>query len=154
MSLYKIAESIEGSGLGQAIRQSDWAFPMIEIVHLVALATLGGSVLILSLGVFGVGLKLTPQETEVNSRPFIIGAVIALIVSGLLLGVSESVKLLDREAFLVKMIALALSLLFTFLVFFPMVRKGQTGVGVRAAAGVTIALWFTVAMAGRWIGFS
>jgi len=35
-----------------------------------------------------------------------------------------------------------------------MVRKGQTGLPTRAAAGVTMALWFTVAMAGRWIGFS
>jgi len=154
MSLYKIAESIEGSGLGQAIRQSDWAFPIIEIVHLIALATLGGAVLMIALCVFGVGLKMEPKDVATGARPYMLGAVITLLVSGVLLGVSESVKLLDREAFTVKMIALAIALLFTFAVFNPMIRKGATGVGARAAAGLTIALWFTVAMAGRWIGFS
>jgi hypothetical protein len=154
MSLYKIAEAIEGSPLGQTIRQSDWAFPVIEIIHLVALATLGGSVLMIALCVFGVGVKAPAKDIEVGARPYMLGAVITLLVSGVLLGVSESVKLLDREAFTVKMIALAFALLFTFLVFNPMVRRGASGAGVRAAAGVTMALWLTVAMAGRWIGFS
>jgi len=142
MSLYKFAQAIEGSPLGQLIRQSDWAFPVIEIVHLVALATLGGAVLMICLCVFGVGIKMPAKEVEAGARPYVIGAV------------SESVKLLDREAFTIKMIALALALLFTFLVFSPMVRRGATGAGVRAAAGLTMILWLTVAMAGRWIGFS
>jgi len=154
MSLYKFAQAIEGSPLGQLIRQSDWAFPVIEIVHLVALATLGGAVLMICLCVFGVGIKMPAKEVEAGARPYVIGAVTALIVTGVLLGVSESVKLLDREAFTIKMIALALALLFTFLVFSPMVRRGATGAGVRAAAGLTMILWLTVAMAGRWIGFS
>jgi hypothetical protein len=154
MTLFKIAQAIEGSPIGQAIRQSDWAFPVIEIIHLIALATLGGSVLMIALCVFGVGVKMEPKEVAVGARPLMLGAVITLLVSGVLLGVSESVKLLDREAFTVKMAALALALLFTFLVFNPMVRRGATGAGVRGAAALTLALWLTVAMAGRWIGFS
>jgi len=154
MTLYHIAEQIEGSGIGQTIRESSWLFPAIEICHLLALATLGGSVLLISLSVFGTGLQLPAKQVLGYSKPYMTGAVITLIISGTLLGISETLKLLDREAFLVKMIALACSLLFTYLVFVPMVDKDKTGAAPKAVAGLTIALWLTVAMAGRWIGFS
>ena len=155
MSLYHIAQAIEGSPVGQAIRESTWLFPAIEVVHLLALAVLGGAVLMTAFGVFGVGLKsITPKAIEVSARPYMTTSVIGLLVTGLLLGASEPVKLIDREAFLIKMIALALALVFTYFVFNPLIRKGDTGVKARTAAGVVMALWFTVALSGRWIGFS
>jgi len=155
MSLYHIAQAIEGSPVGQAIRESTWLFPAIEVVHLLCLAVLGGAVLMTALGIFGVGLKTTsPKDVEVSARPYMTTSLIGILVTGLLLGASEPVKLIDREAFLIKMISLALALLFTYFVFNPIVRKGDTGVQAKAAAGVVMALWFTVALSGRWIGFS
>ncbi len=41
--LYK---AYAATALSQAIRKSDWAFAVIEIFHLIALAVLGGAVLI------------------------------------------------------------------------------------------------------------
>jgi len=155
MSLYHIAQAIEGSPVGQTIRESTWLFPAIEVIHLLCLAVLGGAVLMTALGIFGVGLKtVTPKEIEVSARPYMTSSLVGILITGLLLGASEPVKLIDREAFLIKMIALALALLFTYLVFNPVVRSGDTGVKARAAAGVVMALWFTVALSGRWIGFS
>ena len=154
MSLYHIAQGIESSPVGQTIRESTWLFPAIEVVHLLALAVMGGAVLMTALSVFGVGLKSPPKDVEATTRPFMTWSVVGLLVTGLLLGASEPVKLIDREAFLIKMVSLALALLFTYLVFNPIVRKGETGVPARAAAGVVMALWFTVALSGRWIGFS
>ena len=130
-------------------------FPAIEVIHLLCLAVLGGAVLMTALGIFGVGLKtVTPKEIEVSARPYMTSSLVGILVTGLLLGASEPVKLIDREAFLIKMIALALALLFTYFVFNPVVRSGDTGVKARAAAGVVMALWFIVALSGRWIGFS
>ena len=47
----------EDSALGQAVSQSIWAFPVIEAVHLLGLSLLGGSLLIVDLRMFGVGLR-------------------------------------------------------------------------------------------------
>ena len=116
------------------IRESAWLFPAIEVVHLLALAVMGGAVLMTALSVFGVGLKSPPKDVEATTRPFMTWSVVGLLVTGLLLGASEPVKLIDREAFLIKMVSLALALLFTYLVFNPIVRKGETGVPARAAA--------------------
>jgi hypothetical protein len=154
MTLYHELELLEASAFAQFIRESTWMFPAIEATHLLALALLGGSLLIVVLSVLGVGLNRPPAELLRSARPYVTGAVVALLVTGVLLGVSEPLKLYDRRAFLVKMIALAVALLVTYRVFNPRIARGQDGLITRNVAGLTIALWLTVAIAGRWIGFS
>jgi hypothetical protein len=154
MTLYHTAELIEASKLGQTIRESTWLFPAIEATHLLALALLGGSVLIIALAVLGVGLKTAPAELHKNSRRFLNGALIVLLITGILLGISEPVKLYGRQAFWVKMISLAIALPVTYFVFNPRIARGDRGFSAQGAAVLTIAAWLMVAMAGRWIGFS
>ena len=154
MSLYHTAQSIEASALGQTIRESTWLFPAIESTHLLALALLGGAVLIISLSVLGVGLKTSPAEIYKSARRYMDGAVITLLISGVLLGVSEPVKLYDRQAFWVKMISMVIAIALTYFAFNPMVRRGSTGFRIRGVTVLTMAAWLIVAIAGRWIGFS
>jgi hypothetical protein len=154
MSLYHTAQNIEASALGQTIRESTWLFPAIESTHLLALALLGGSVLIISLAVLGIGLKIPPAEIYKSAHRYMNGAVIVLLITGVLLGISEPVKLYGRQAFWVKMISLGAALLITYFAFNPLVRRGAAGAGIRSVTVVTLAAWLMVAMAGRWIGFS
>lgn len=154
MTLYHTAQNIEASALGQTIRESTWLFPAIESTHLLALALLGGSILILSLAVLGWGLKTPVAELYKSAHRFLNAAVIALLITGVLLGVSEPVKLYGRQAFWVKMISLGVALLVTYFAFYPLIRRGASGLGVRCVAVLTVAAWLMVAMAGRWIGFS
>jgi hypothetical protein len=154
MSLYHTAQTIEASALGQTIRESTWLFPAIESTHLLALALLGGSILIMSLSILGWGLKTPVAELYKSAHRYLNGAVIVLLATGILLGVSEPVKLYGRQAFWVKMISLGLALVLTYFVFNPLVRRGASGSRVRSVTVLTIAAWLIVAMAGRWIGFS
>lgn len=154
MTLYHTAQNIEASALGQTIRESTWLFPAIESTHLLALALLGGSILILALSILGWGLKTPLTELYRSAHRYWNAAVIVLLITGVLLGISEPVKLYGRQAFWVKMISLAIALAVTYLVFNPLVRRGASDVWLRGVTIVTIAAWLTVAMAGRWIGFS
>lgn len=154
MTLYHTAETIEASSLGQAIRESTWLFPAIEASHLLALALLGGSVLVIALAVLGVGLKTPPAELQKSAQKYMNTAVVALLLTGILLGVSEPIKLYGRQAFWVKMASLAIALPVTYFLFNPLVAKGGRGWGIQGAALLTLATWLMVAMAGRWIGFS
>jgi hypothetical protein len=154
MSLYHTAQNIEASALGQTIRESTWLFPAIESTHLLALALLGGSILIMALSILGWGLRTPVAELYKSAHRYLNAAVIVLLITGLLLGVSEPVKLYGRQAFWVKMISLALALLLTYFAFNPLVRRGASGASLRGITVLTIASWLMVAMAGRWIGFS
>jgi hypothetical protein len=131
-------------------------FPAIEAVHLIALAMLGGAVLMLDLRLLGAGLAAqAPAAIEKHTRPWLISAICVLIATGLPLALSEALKLYGKEAFWVKMIALCVALAFTFAVRNPFARRDPTiGAFSKTVASVSIALWLTVAIAGRWIGFS
>jgi hypothetical protein len=74
--------------------------------------------------------------------------------TGVPLFLSEAVKCYYSYSFWVKMSALGIGLLYTFLIKHPVIRRGA-GPGVQAVIGVlSLAIWLTVAGAGRWIGFS
>jgi hypothetical protein len=154
MTLYHALELLEASAFAQFIRESTWMFPAIEATHLVALALLGGSLLIVALAVMGVGLKQSPSLILQSSRRYANAAIITLLVTGILLGISEPLKLYDRVAFSFKMIALAIALLITYRLFNPRIERGQEDAVTRRVAGLTLASWLAVAICGRWIGFS
>jgi hypothetical protein len=157
MTLFDFFDWLELSPVGTAIRDSAWLFPVIESAHLVGLAVLGGAILIVDLRLLGFGLKQTPPvllQTEV--RPWLLGALTVMFATGIPLLLSEAVKCYSRPAFWVKMGALALALLFTFAVRDRIVCRGSVlprwqG---RTLGACSLALWLTVATAGRWIGFS
>ena len=75
---------------------------------------------------------------------------------GTALFLSESVKCYYNQAFWVKITTLPVALLFTYLVRQRVaMRAGDTSTGTtKVVAALSMMLWFTVAAAGRWIGFS
>lgn len=156
MSLYALCEAIEATALSAAIRESLWLFPVIEAVHLVGLAILGGSLFVVDLRLMGAGLtRQSIAEVEQGARAWFLGALAVMLTTGALLGVSEAVKLYDRPAFFVKMIALSLALLTVFTVRRALIaRNPRSGAFSFAVGALSVCLWLTTAVAGRWIGFS
>jgi hypothetical protein len=148
----------EKSALGQAMQQSAWAFATIESVHLLAFAAIGGAVLIVDLRLLGFGLTRQPiREVAQDAQPWLIASLIVLLVTGLALFFSESIKCYYSTPFTVKMVSLALAMLFTFTVRQTVVRMDEARVRplyLKLVALVSLALWFGVGAGGRWIGFS
>lgn len=156
MDPYALFESFERTPIGAGIKESVWLFPAIEAVHLLALAVLGGAVLILDLRLLGVGLtSQSPAALERQTRPWLVGAVAVMTATGTPLFLSESLKLYDKQAFWVKMAALITALVFAFALRNRFARRDPAvGLRSRAVGAASLALWLTVAIAGRWIGFS
>jgi len=157
VTLLELFERLEASAVGSAIRDSLWLFPVIEAVHLLALALLGGAVLVVDLRLLGVGLRgrrLAYVAGQVE--PWLIGAITVLVATGIPLFLSEAVKCFYSDAFRLKMVALAVALAFTFGVRnrVAKARRAPAPWKARAVGTCSLALWLTVAAAGRWIGFS
>lgn len=149
-------EWCEASFIGQAIRGSLWLFPVIESAHLLALAMIGGALLIVDLRMLGVGLRQPIPEIARDARPWLLGSLAIMLATGVALFLSESVKCYYNQAFWVKITTLPFALAFTFAVRQPIAKRATAGatLGTRLVALISLALWFTVAAAGRWIGFS
>ncbi len=156
MDLLAFAEWCESSGLGLVVRESVWLFPVIEAVHLLGLSLLGGTVLLVDLRLLGAGLVGTPASLLARQvRPWLTASVALMTVTGVLLFLSEAVKCYYSQAFWVKIVTFPIAIAFTYAVRQRVAESDGTS---RATAVLTaiasLALWFVVAAAGRWIGFS
>lgn len=148
----------EATWIGAGIRESRWLFPLIEAIHLLGLAALGGAVVAVNLSLLGLGFgRQSAANVWHETRPWLVGSVTVMLGTGLPMFLSEAVKLYFHGAFWIKMSALALALLFTATV------QRRTALGnpacipasrSRLVGGVSLLLWLAVGASGRWIGFS
>ena len=157
-SLLPLFQAVESSPVGQAIKMSSWAFAVIESIHLLALAVIGGAVLIVDLRLLGFGLRRqSVVEVVRDAQPILIASLITMIVTGFALFASEAVKCYYSNPFWVKMGCLLLATIFTFTVKRKVTLADETRVRpvwFRLVAVVSLALWLGVGAGGRWIGFS
>ncbi len=154
--ILEIFQSIENSGVGEAIRDSKWLFPVIEAVHLLGLAVIGGAVLIVDLRLLGYGLRAQPvPQVARDAQPWLIGSLAVMLLTGSLLFSSEATKCYYHEAFWVKMTSLALAILFTFTIRRRVTQANKIApLRSKIVAIISVALWSGVGIGGRWIGFS
>lgn len=156
-SLLPFFEWCEATALGQVVRTSVWLFPAIEAVHLLGLCALGGTLLVVDLRMLGAGLTRQPLGALAGAvQPWLAGSVVLLVATGVPLFLSEALKCFYNPSFWVKMVTLPLALAFTFTVRRRVAAHPgrDTSALTRLVATVSLLLWFTVAAAGRWIGFS
>jgi hypothetical protein len=157
MTLFDVFDWLELTAIGEVVRGSIWLFPAIEAVHLLALAMIGGAVLVVDLRLLGVGLREQSLSSVArNAQPWLVASLLAMIATGVPLFLSEAVKCYFNPSFWVKMITLVVATVFAFTVRrWVTTGRWATPVAVQKLTGATsLSLWLVVAAAGRWIGFS
>jgi hypothetical protein len=156
MDLLPFFEWCEASALGQLVRTSVWLFPVIEAGHLLALCLLGAGLLVVDARMLGRGLIGTPiAAVHAALGPWMRRGVWLLIATGVPMFMSEAVKCYYNPSFWVKMAVLPVAIAFTWRVRSPAARSAaEPTPRTRLVAATSMTLWFVVAAAGRWIGFS
>jgi hypothetical protein len=144
-----------GSFFGHGIRDSAWLFPFVEVFHLLALALLGGTLIVLNMRLLGLRFgSATTRELAQELRPWMFGSIAVMLVSGFLLFSTEAVKMYGNWAFQLKMLFLLLALVFTLTVHRRVIDAPDTAGGLRAlTAVVSLLLWLGVGLGGRALGY-
>lgn len=142
---------------GEALRQSPWAFPAVETIHILALTVLFGSLFVIDLRLAGLGLKdQTVSELARVVSPYLNVSLAVILTTGCLLFLSEAKKDYENDGFKFKMFFLFFALLFHFLVFRNFVRRSEAELASARAKAVGVfsfGLWLMVGVGGRAIGF-
>ena len=154
--LFYIFDQLEQSFIGEAIRNSIWMFPVIEAVHLIGLAILGGSILVGDLRLLGLLLSTKPINYVISQTTLYLKlGLIILVSTGIPLFLSEAIKCYYSRAFWIKMSALLIGLVFIFFIRNPMGLSAVEGnPKLKIIGAVSVSTWAIVAGSGRWIGFS
>lgn len=162
MDLMPLVESIHASGVAEWMRSSLKAMPIVEATHVLAVALVFGSIFIVDLRLLGL-LETRRAFTKVADELLrITWAGFALaVVTGALMFAPNAITYYNNAAFRWKLAALAAAGI-NMAIFELMTVRGvgawdyakRTPSAARVAGLLSIALWLTVIVLGRWIGFS
>jgi hypothetical protein len=157
-ALLPLFEWLETTWFGVIGKTWGAAFAVVEAIHLLAMALLGGAVLISDGRLLGLLLGDVPAHIVLSKthRLFVVGLTTA-IASGIFMACGVAMKIYDMPVYWFKMLALTAGVLFTFAIKRPLLADGIASLNpwvVRGVALASLATWFTVAATGRWIGFS
>jgi hypothetical protein len=149
---------LQQSWLGTTVNNSNWAFAAIEAGHLLALAAIGGAVIVVDLRLMGWAFWRQPvAEIARSVQPWLVLSLIGMFLTGIpLLASLAATKYYFNEPFRWKMYFLAAAILFTFTIrrFVVMSDEARIHSAVaKTTAIISVLLWSGVGIMGRSIGF-
>jgi hypothetical protein len=140
------------SAAGQYLAASTPAFAAVQSVHLLALATLGGAVIIADLASARLLFRGAGRTAVVKgSFPVFLGGLAAAMISGTLLVAAGPTKYLLNPLFWPKLAVLAVAIAI-HLTLYRVVLRQSGEAAARVLAWLSIALWLSVTVIGRWVG--
>jgi hypothetical protein len=155
----------EHTSLAAAMRGElgwEWLFPIVETLHVISLAMVFGSIVMVDLRLVGAASRnsaLSRLSGEV--LPYTWGAFICAVVTGTLLFVSKVHVYFYNLQFQLKFLCMFLAgvnmAVFHFGAYRRVLEWNERHPPPRAArlaGALSIALWIGVIFFGRWIGFT
>ena len=157
MSLQDFAFWLSETRLAIALTDSEWAFPAIESLHVIALTLVIGSIAIVDLRLLGLASKQRDTGDLIAAiLPITWLAFGVAAISGLLLFTANPVSYSENFYFLGKLSLLAMAGA-NMLLFHRFAHRQLAVPGALApklSGGASLTLWVTIVAFGRWIGFT
>ena len=160
-SLDSFCNWLAATTVSQTIQTIDWIIPAVQTVHILAVAAVVTSALMINLRLLGI--RRDDQSVAGVARrflPFIWWPLPALAVTGAILIVAEPARALENPVFLLKMALLLAAAGVTLACQLPIRRNEafwELSPGRRRAARIialtSIPLWIAIVCAGRWIAY-
>ena len=162
MSLAVFLSWLEASALGVAVRASGvWAYAVINLVHILGVATLFGAILVLDLRLLGLWHRLPLTTVATPALPVAVCGVALAFLSGICLLATNGSEYVGNPFLLIKFPAIALGLCNVIAISRmsgwrarrqrePLPRERRQ---LAYAGGLSLLCWLTAIAAGRLIGY-
>jgi hypothetical protein len=162
MDIDALLKSVEGWGIASAIRNGLYSFPMLESIHVIGLAIVFGTILIIDLRLLGAASANRPFQRmapEILKWTWV-GFAITLITGALMFTTNATVYY-HNTYFRIKMLLLLLAGvnmgIFELTTGKQVEKWGEqqaTPFAARTAAKFSLVLWVSIIVFGRLIGFT
>ena len=155
-----LAQWLASTPASQGIQRALWLIPLLQSVHILAIAMVLSSVAMIDLRILGVGRAQTMVQTARRFVPWLWTGLVLLAATGVALIVGEPKRSLPNAAFQLKMILLVLAITLTLVFQLSLRRSTAFWEEKRPVRTITVVLaistfvlWCAIAVAGRWIAY-
>jgi len=161
MSFAQFLVWLHDSAFASAMRDSDFLFPSIECVHVLAITLVVGSIAIVDLRLVGLAsIERSVAAVSADVLPFTWTAFGFAVLTGAALFTSHAVGYAANFEFRMKLLLLLFAGI-NMLTFHGVVRRDRprwleahvTPWPGRVAGWMSLLLWIGIVAFGRWIGF-
>jgi hypothetical protein len=159
--MHDFAEWLAGTAVSHDIQVAGWLIPLSQSIHILAIAMLLSSMLIIDLRILGVAAKSeTMARMSHRFGPWVWTSLLLLALTGTLQIIAEPMRTLNgNPMFQVKMLMLALGI--AMLLSFQSSLHHHTSFWddprrrtlTRVLAGSSFLLWCAIVITGRWIAY-
>lgn len=161
MALTQSMTWLEAQPFAVAIAESTWLFPAIEVLHVVALALVVGSIAMLDLRLLGVSRRdYGVMELTAETLPWTWSAFAVAVITGSLMFSSAATTYAENIPFRFKLLLLLLAGINMAVFHLTAYRRVHnwnhqipTPRAARVAGTLSLTFWVGVVFFGRWIGF-
>jgi hypothetical protein len=162
MSFASFLQWLHDTQFSTVMRESLWAEPIVETIHVLTLTLFLGFAVLLDLRLLGMALKGRRMSDVLRQlNPWLIAGFLVMIASGVLLFSADPISFYSTWFFKVKMVMLVLAGLNVLIFNSTIGRKTaawdldeRTPVGAKVAGAVSIVLWILIVAAGRAIAYA
>lgn len=152
---------VEQTGLAAWVREDNFAFPVLEAMHVCAVMFVVGSIGMMDLRLLGVAARAR-AVTAVgrDTLPWTWVAFLLAVISGAVLMTGQAGAYAANAQFQLKMVLMILAGA-NMLVFHSFAWRsvgvwdlGAPPTAAKLAGGLSLLLWVGVVVAGRWVGWT
>src|SRR5262245_16281408 len=159
--LSQLSTWLEQTKMSEFIQVHEWIVPMVQSIHILAIAAVVSSALMINLRLLGIyATDPSPKEVLARFEPFIWWSLIILLLTGVVMIVGEPPRSLKNPVFQLKMALLLGAVAATAICQIALRRHPASGdltanrrAGAAALASVSMLLGVGIIFAGRWIAY-
>ena len=159
--LSEFCEWLDATALSQTIQKINWIIPTVQIIHILAIAAVAGSVLMINARLLCLtDLDQSLRNVAQRFLPVIWWALPVLLATGAIMIIAEPARALKNPVFQIKMVLIVLAVTHSgifqaFLAGLPAnveLTRGRRATPILIAAS-SLCLWIAIIFAGRWIAY-
>ncbi len=155
------ANPIEALPIARMMRESLWAYPIVETIHIVGFVILVGSVVMFDLRVLGLSKSLSVRALSRHLLPWSFAALFLIVPTGFLMFMTHATDFLANRTFQLKM-ALLMTAGINAVIFrtgpYQTVEHWDVGTRAPIAAQLSVAasivLWIAIISCGRLLAYT
>jgi hypothetical protein len=160
--MYGFMAWLQDSMLGHAMRESGlWTYGIVNLIHILGVASLFGSVLVLDLRLLGAWRKIPLAAITQPTMPIATGGFIVAASSGICLLATKATEYVGNPFLYIKFPAIVLGILNVAALNFSQAWRERNlrelsqreQLQLRIAGGMSLLCWLTAIAAGRMIGY-